>query len=214
MSKIIVAIDNMSMMDYHKLSDFIQDHVWGFKLRSLALNYISPEFRLNNNLMLDMKFYDLPSSIMEALTHALGAGYNINTVHLTANFEGNEELNKFIAGVSVLTSYSEEEWVLYHRYSIRESIKQMHDKALEYGYGYFVCSAQDLEFLDLSNSIKYICPGIRYKSSNVHDQKRVVSPIEAVQLGADYLVIGRMITHANDPLEVIKQINQDCDKIF
>ena len=211
MSKIIVSIDNMKYDSFTKLQKQLEDNVYGYKVRSLALNNEVKTRYAIPNLMLDMKFFDIPSSIMEILLKSIDLGYDICTVHMTADFKGNSDINKFIAGVSILTSFSIMQYSMYYKGNIIDTIKRMHDEALEYKYGYFVCSAQDLEFLDLSDSIKYICPGIRFESSDKHDQERVMTPIRAVQAGADYLVIGRMITQAVDPLETVKKINLEVE---
>jgi len=74
-----------------------------------------------------------------------------------------------------------------------------------------VCSAQEAPMLKaaLGQEFKLVTPGIRLADSAADDQRRVMTPVAALQAGADYLVIGRPITRADEPLEVLHKINRD-----
>ncbi len=76
-----------------------------------------------------------------------------------------------------------------------------------------VCSAQEAEVLkaSLGADFKLVTPGIRLAASVADDQRRIVSPADAVALGSDYLVIGRPITQSENPLETLRQINESID---
>lgn len=73
-----------------------------------------------------------------------------------------------------------------------------------------VCSAQESAILkrELGKEFKLVTPGIRPAGSDVGDQKRIMTPVEAIQAGSDYLVIGRPITQAQNPAEILAEINR------
>ena len=87
--------------------------------------------------------------------------------------------------------------------NVNDTVKQLAKRCYDWGYGYLVCSPQDLDLIS-DIKIKKICPGVRpewYTTSD--DQKRTMTPSEAISKGADYLVIGRPILESNDMISAV-----------
>ena len=111
-----------------------------------------------------------------------------------------------VFGVTVLTSLSDEDTNTVFRRSSSEQVNTMLDLAESAGIDGVVCSPHELELLSKRTSLLSMTPGIRLENSN-DDQKRVMTPKEAIGLGADYLVIGRPITSSEN-------IGESLNKIF
>ena len=125
------------------------------------------------------------------------------------------ELSKPIKllGVSILTSFSDDN---LNEVGINNSINQQVNKltkiAKKVGLDGIVCSAHEIKLVkNIAKDIEIFVPGIRLKKEQ-DDQKRIVAPIEAINNGADYLVIGRPITKSSDPLRELDNINSEIDE--
>ena len=110
-----------------------------------------------------------------------------------------------IFGVTALTSLSDNDTKKIYRRTCSEQVNAMLDLAESAGIDGVVCSPLELELVSQRKTLLSITPGIRLKSSN-DDQKRVMTPKEAINLGADYLVIGRPITASSDISKSFEEI--------
>ena len=110
-----------------------------------------------------------------------------------------------IFGVTALTSLSNADTNEIFQRTTLEQVNAMLDLAESAGIDGVVCSPHELELISKRESLLSITPGIRLKDSN-DDQKRVMTPKEAIDLGADYLVIGRPITQSDDMLGALEDI--------
>ncbi|GAA61553.1 orotidine-5'-phosphate decarboxylase [Pseudoalteromonas sp. BSi20652] len=188
--------------------------------------YFGPAFvkeliDLGFDVFLDLKFHDIPNTVAKAVTAAAKMGVWMVNVHASGGFEmmnkAKQALDKFgdkaplLIAVTVLTSMDEDELKrLGIEKSPKEQVLYLAKLAKEAGLDGVVCSAQEAGALkmELGESFKLVTPGIRPEGSDAGDQKRIMTPKQAIDAGSDYLVIGRPITQANDPVKVVNDVNQ------
>ncbi len=166
-------------------------------------------------VFLDLKLLDIPQTVAGAVKEAGKLGVESISVHLSG---GPEMLRAAAAisprpklwGVSVLTSFREEDVRIFHeRASLASLVKNWAYLGVKNGADAIVCSGHEVEFLRraLKNySPKFVTPGIRPAGENVHDQKRVMTPEEAAALDINFVVVGRPIIEANDPKAAAEKI--------
>ncbi len=168
-------------------------------------------------VFLDLKLYDIPNTVARAVESAVTLDVQMLTIHLSGGREMiraavDAGKNMSILGVTVLTSATEE--------TLRETgvsdnvdnqVVHLAKLGWENGVSGIVASARELKQLraELGEKIKIVVPGIRPSGSEAGDQKRVMTPREAIDAGADYLVIGRPITAQRNPREAAKRILED-----
>lgn len=180
----------------------------------------------NHPIFLDLKLHDIPTTVEKAMFNLANLNVDIVNVHATGGSEmikaakrglqaGTTDSPPKLIAVTVLTSMDQIvlENELYIKQSIEDAVKRLALLSKESGADGVVCSARE------TNRIKQVCgnefltvtPGIRLANSNKDDQKRVATPAFAKKNGADYLVIGRSITKADNPKanyeRVIKEWN-------
>lgn len=223
-SRIIVALKGMNVFEAVDLANKLKDRVWGFKINDLLLDGPGVINELKKNvpfIMADAKTFEIDDDMMNEVKKIIGFGADIVTVHCAADFNPHDlEISKKLVGVTVLTTFDHDRCVKIFNRSVDIQIHNFVDNvALRYGYGYVVCSAQDLLDKTLSMKIKEanvktICPAIRPVWIEVKndDQKRALTPAEAIRAGADYLVIGRPIVKSNDPIYTVEMINREIEE--
>jgi orotidine-5'-phosphate decarboxylase len=172
-------------------------------------------------VFLDLKLHDIPNTV--AATCRVLAKYEVDflTVHavggremLRAAQEGIKNSQTQLLAVTVLTSISAQELASDLKISLPlpEYALELALMAQECGIAGSICSPYELENLRSYLNLNFclVTPGIRLADGLTHDQNRVMTPQQAIALGANYLVIGRPITTADDPVSVWKQI---CEQI-
>ena len=221
-NKIIVALDSNNLKKIEKIVRSLKSEVYAFKIGYefffnfgiegyLKIKKICPK------IFLDLKLHDIPNTVHQGLKALVKLKPMLTTIHISG---GDRMMNSSliknrvtkILGVSVLTSldqsqtkkyYNEEKIELLVKKFVKQAIKQKLDG--------IVCSPKELIYLRniLPKNFIIVTPGIRinsHKDKN-DDQRRVLTPKEAVEKGASLLVIGRPITLSKDPLKTIKKIN-------
>ncbi|MBU3827025.1 MAG: orotidine-5'-phosphate decarboxylase [Candidatus Anaerobiospirillum merdipullorum] len=170
-------------------------------------------------VFLDLKFHDIPVTVAKALTAAASLGVYMFNVHclggkvmLETAAEAVAKLSHrpLLIGVTVLTSMDEAQLRgVGVNDSVEHEVLRLATLAKDCGLNGVVCSAKEATMLrqHLGANFLKVTPGIRPQGSDLGDQKRVLTPIQALQAGADYLVIGRPITKAPDPLAALRAIN-------
>ncbi|MEI8293204.1 MAG: orotidine-5'-phosphate decarboxylase [bacterium] len=170
-------------------------------------------------LFLDLKFHDIPNTAREAVHSAVRLGVDMTTIHLcggprmvsesVAAAQGSKTL---VLGVSVLTSMDDEflRAVGVPR-TAAEQVLHLAQMGLECGLRGIVASPLEIRPLreKFGKSLVIVTPGVRPSGSDAGDQKRIMTPGEAVCAGADYLVIGRPITGAPSPLQALRDISAE-----
>jgi len=190
----------------------------------LGPNFVSYLVNSGYDVFLDLKFHDIPHTVAQAVKaaadlgvwmvdlHASG-GYNMMQAAKQALQSFGENAPKLIA-VTVLTSMSEEDFsYLKCPTSIPQQVMLLAKLAHKSGLDGVVCSAREAAQIrqQLPHDFNLVTPGIRPLGSNKDDQKRVVTPSEAIKNGANYLVIGRPITQSADPLQKLKTLNFEIE---
>jgi orotidine-5'-phosphate decarboxylase len=172
-------------------------------------------------VFLDLKFHDIPNTVAQACKVAADAGVWMVNVHasggrrmMEAAREGLAQYSQrpLLIAVTVLTSMEAADLVdIGITASPQEHVLRLATLTRDCGLDGVVCSAQEAPMLKsaLGQAFKLITPGIRLADSAADDQRRVMTPVAALQAGADYLVIGRPITRADAPLDVLHKINGD-----
>lgn len=231
----IVAIDTDDFEKAKELIDSLKDSMDIFKVgleqyvatRGKTIDYLR---ELNKKVFLDLKFHDIPNTMKNAVKAAIKDGVWMMTIHVS-DFEGMRacaEMAKdqaaklniekpLIVGVTVLTSLSNQDLKdIGCEQSTEETAIKRAKLAKKAGLDGVVCSAKEVDKIveACGKDFVTVCPGIRPKSSDTGDQKRVVTPIEAIEKGASYLVIGRPISQADNPKESADNINAELDRYF
>jgi len=173
------------------------------------------------DIFLDLKFHDIPTTVAKACAVAADLGVWMVNVHASGGIEmmslAREEIEKkshhpLLIGVTILTSMNQEALKeLGIQCSIEEQVMRLAQLASDAGLDGVVCSAREVKALrdNLGKEFKLVTPGIRPGGSNNDDQKRVMTPEQAINAGSDYLVIGRPITQAADPVQALKDISEE-----
>ncbi|MFV0246908.1 MAG: orotidine-5'-phosphate decarboxylase [Mycoplasmatales bacterium] len=212
-SKVIIALDfNSREESIDFLNKFGKEKLFvkiGMELFYKEGPSIVKEIKeMGHNVFLDLKLFDIPHTVSQALISLESLNVDFVTVHLMGGnsmLQVNNNIN--LLGVTVLTSSGEED--MLSSLTIEDAINELVPRAINNNLYGIICSAKDIKSIkenhDTSN-IKFVTPGIRTKDSSNDDQKRVVSPKEAIELGSDYLVIGRSITNSDNPVRVYNQI--------
>ncbi len=209
--RIILAADVSSMRDLDVLLEGLVAYVGGFKvglqmIHSVATGSVKAISRIRAtgaSVMLDGKLHDIPKT-MELATHEIALqDVQFFTVHASAGIAGMAAAAKAkghakMLAVTVLTSMDDDACEATYQGRPTETVMRLATHALEAGADGLVCSPQELVMLRRDQRFKnmiLVTPGVRPAGMDVGDQKRVMTPREAICAGADYLVIGRPITH-------------------
>lgn len=178
----------------------------------------------NFGVFLDLKFHDIPNTTAAACRAAAELGVWMVNVHASGGRKMMEAAREavdraahkpLLIGVTVLTSMDEAglREIGVER-SPREQVLHLAGLVQQSGLDGVVCSAQ--EAVDLharfGAGLALVTPGIRPAGTDAGDQSRIMTPGNAIRAGSDYLVIGRPITQAADPLSALKQINHEVEK--
>ena len=224
-SRPIVALDFPSFEDVKTFLSYFPDDEKLYVKIGMELYYaVGPEIvryvkELGHSVFLDLKLHDIPNTVKSAMKVLSHLGVDMTNVHaaggvemMQAAREGLGSDAKLIA-VTQLTSTSQEQMHDYQNIqtSLKESVVHYARKAAESGLDGVVCSAQEVKDIKIATSQDFICltPGIRPKGSALGDQKRVMTPADAYQIGSDYIVVGRPITRAENPLEAYQTIKTE-----
>ena len=175
-------------------------------------------------VFLDLKFHDIPNTVAQACKAAADAGVWMVNVHASGGRRMMDAARDALApyterplliAVTVLTSMMDADLAeIGIATTPKDHVLLLAKLASACGLDGVVCSAHEAHELktSLCRDLKLVTPGIRLVSSPDDDQRRVMSPLDALSAGSDYLVIGRPITRAPDPLSVLRAINQDIQR--
>ncbi len=223
MSKgLIIALDYQDINPLYKLVDLINPEQAAVKVGSEAFTRFGPDLIKNLvargfDVFLDLKFHDIPNTVAQACTAAADLGVWMMNVHASGGVIMMRAAKKallsypdtLLIAVTVLTSFSEADLMSINIDSpMLTQVSTLAKLAKESGLDGVVCSAHEAAAVKIccGTTFKTITPGIRIASDSSDDQVRIMTPVEAMKKGADYLVIGRPITQAKDPQQVIADI--------
>jgi orotidine-5'-phosphate decarboxylase len=229
--RLIVALDVDNLTDARRLVRQLRDYAGIFKVGKQLYTNAGPEvleiIRENDGkAFLDLKFHDIPNTVAKAGQEAVKLGVFMYNLHALGGFDmmkmavdltqaKAEELSvprPIILAVTVLTSLSEKDLKeIGINYSLDEEVIRLALLSKKAGIDGVVASPREVRILRerLGKDFVIVTPGIRPESSIMDDQKRVMTPKEAILAGSDFIVIGRPIIQAANPVESAKQILQD-----
>ncbi|MFN7064562.1 MAG: orotidine-5'-phosphate decarboxylase [Aquificaceae bacterium] len=187
----------------------------GYRLFIAFHRAITDKVKENNfELFLDLKLHDIPNSVKDGVQSAKDLGADYLTLHISSGREAIREAIKVkgklkLLGVSLLTSLSREDLRdMGICLSEEEYVLSLAKRAVELGMEGVVSSGHEVKRLkeNIDRSFIAVVPGIRMEGDLAEDQKRVVSLEEALEGGADILVIGRSILRAENPVKKVEEV--------
>ena len=215
---IFVACDISSQKEILALLESIHEDISGIKIGLQYITQRSPKeirelSKFKKPIFYDGKFFDIKNTLVESVRSLKDLNINYATVHLLNGFDAlkaanqaAQEINIHLLGVSVLTSFNDEDLEnLGFNDNVEDQIKRLIKIAMEANLHGVICSPLEIKMIKkIAPNLKCFTPGIRLKEAK-DDQKRTMSANEAIKEGSDYLIIGRPITKGN-PKENIKNI--------
>ena len=224
-SRVIVAMDFDNQHSALQLAEQLDPSQCRLKVGKELFTVAGPQLvkalvERNFDVFLDLKFHDIPNTTAHAVSAAADLGVWMTNVHasggsrmMSAAKQALEQQGSsmLLIGVTVLTSMDDTDIAeLGIDRSPTAQVEHLARLAQQAGLHGVVCSPQEASTLkaELGADFKLVTPGIRLPDSAADDQRRVVSPPEAMALGSDYLVIGRPITQSANPFETLVQINR------
>jgi len=175
-------------------------------------------------VFLDLKFHDIPNTVAGACSAAAGLGVWMLNVHASGGKRmiqaAREAIEKsthkpLLIAVTVLTSSTSDDLADIGIHStVEEQVLRLAHLSKASGVDGIVCSAQEARQLkaEFKHDLCLVTPGIRPAGSAADDQRRILTPYDAIIAGSDYLVIGRPITQASDPLQALEQIDKEVNE--
>ncbi|WP_456295937.1 orotidine-5'-phosphate decarboxylase [Vibrio sp. AK197] len=223
--KVIVALDYANQADAFAFVDKIDPNSCRLKVGKEMFTLFGPDFvkqlhQRGFSVFLDLKFHDIPNTCSKAVRAAAELGVWMVNVHASGGermMQASREIlepygaqRPLLIGVTVLTSMEQSDLNgIGIDVTPQQQVQRLATLTKNSGLDGVVCSAQEASMLkaELGADFKLVTPGIRPAGSEVGDQRRIMTPVEAMSVGSDYLVIGRPITQAQDPQGVLQQIN-------
>ncbi|MEI9479615.1 MAG: orotidine-5'-phosphate decarboxylase [Deltaproteobacteria bacterium] len=229
--RIIFALDVEHFSEAQQWVNLLKDQVGMFKVGKQLFTHAGPKVidmirKRSQNIFLDLKFHDIPTTVAKAGAEATKLNVSMFDLHALG---GSEMMRKtveasratakefgipkpLILAITILTSMDEDSLKeVGIRGPLLEEVGQLALLAMKAGVDGVVASPQEIGIIrqKCGEKLLIVTPGIRLPSDKKDDQKRTLSPKEAISAGADYLVIGRPIKEAKDPLEAVQRIVED-----
>ena len=230
--KLIFALDANNYDEALSWIELLSGHVGMFKVGKELFTSVGPKIvdcikQRNQRVFLDLKFHDIPNTVARAAEAAVRLGVDMFNLHASggskmiqetvkavqALVEKNGRIKPIILAVTVLTSLNDADLSeIGFEKSADAQVLHLAKMAQEAGASGVVASPQDIAALrrDLGDDFILVTPGIRSSGEALKDdQKRTLSALDAVKSGADYIVVGRPIRKAADPLAACRNIVQE-----
>ena len=219
--KIIVALDSDDLNKTIKLVRSLKKEVYAFKIGyqfffNFGLTGYKKIYSICPKIFLDLKLHDIPNTVEKGLKALI----KIKPVFTTIHISGGDEMMKStkirgkktkILGVSILTSMDKQLTKKYYNETdVSNLVKKFARFAKKNRLDGVVCSPKEIKHIrrEIGKDFIIVTPGIRINNKiKSDDQKRIETPKKAIDLGANFLVIGRPITESKNPLKVLKEIN-------
>ena len=219
---IIVAIDEQDKASFNRILDGLDPNLCMVKIGSVSFNALGHDIIYSAadkgfDIFLDLKLHDIPNTVKKSIEGLSTLPIQMLTIHTSGGrlmmesaMEALEGTDIKVFGVTALTSLSDTETNQIYQRTAADQVNAMLDIAEEAKIDGVVCSPHELDLVTARGSLLSITPGIRLSQSN-DDQTRVMTPKQAIDLGANYLVIGRPITGADDISEALNIIYQSIN---
>ncbi|ADY72761.1 orotidine 5'-phosphate decarboxylase [Desulfurobacterium thermolithotrophum DSM 11699] len=230
---IIVALDFDSKEKALSLVDRIKGKISHFKVglelfSRCGIEVVKEISYKNCKVFLDLKYHDIPNTVKSAAKVAVEAGVWMYNIHALGGFEFMKSVAEFnkeyaqkigverplLIAVTILTSMGNEDLKqIGINTDVETEVLKLAELAKKAGLDGIVCSAMEVKKIkeNLGEDFLTVTPGIRPAWASKDDQKRIVTPADAVKLGTDYMVIGRPITRAEDPKEAAEKILEEIN---
>ncbi len=223
MAKLVVALDYTDSLEALSMANTLRGSAEWVKIGLELFTYEGPRVvqtikGMGFKVMLDLKMFDIPNTVCGGVRAACWIGADMVTLHILGGermIKGAvEEVQKntrgskpMLFGISVLTSMEQGDLPGYDK-NISTLAEDLACNALEWGLNGVVCSGHETKNIKARcPGIQCLTPGIRLNTNSTDDQRRIMTPAEAVAAGSDFLVVGRPITRAQDPAAVAQTIS-------
>jgi len=232
--KLILALDVETLKEAEHFVKNLSSSIGIFKVGKQLFTHCGPTIiemihRHSGKVFLDLKFHDIPNTVSRAVEEACKLNVFMLTIHAlggkkmmqeavaaSRTFARNSSLPPpFILAVTILTSLKPDDLKeIGINASVEEAVSRLAILARQAGVNGVVASAQEAHIIRAvcGNDLIIVTPGIRPQGTARDDQKRAVTPHEALLAGSDYMVIGRPILEARDPLKVAQEIAEELRK--
>ncbi len=221
--RILCAIDTADLGAALDLAEALAGRIGGLKIGKQLFTAHGPDAvariaEAGHQVFLDLKFHDIPATVDGAVRAAADLGCFVLTVHASGGPEmlraaagaaADSANPPLVVGVTVLTSLDDYDLdAVGQSGPVSKQVHRLAELARSCGLGGVVCSPHEIAALRgaMGDEFRLIVPGVRPHWAGADDQKRIMTPAEAVAAGADYLVIGRPITRAADPARAAGRI--------
>jgi len=215
---IFIACDVSSQKEILNLLELIHEDISGIKIGLQYITQRSPEeirelSKFKKPIFYDGKFFDIKNTLVESVKSLKNLKVDFATVHILNGLDAlkmankaAEEINLKLLGVSILTSFNDDDLKnLGFNNKVEEQVKKLIKIAVDANLYGVICSPLEVKMIkEIAPNLKCFTPGIRMEGAK-DDQRRTMSANEAIKEGSDYLVIGRPITQG-DPKKNIKLI--------
>ena len=235
--RIILALDVDTIEEVEKYVDLLKDYVGYFKVglqlfTSCGFEAVEVIKKNGGKVYFDGKFQDIPNTIAQTSINLMKRGvdfFNIsatggskmmaNTINACNTYAKKNEIDPpMILAVTLLSSFGQKTLTneLGVEMNISSYVLKLARVAEEAGIAGVVAPDTDASQIkkELGNDFIVVCPAVRPTWAIVNDQIRIVTPSDAIKAGADYIVIGRPITHAQDPVEAAKLIIAEIEEAY
>ena len=223
-SPLILALDFSTEREVWTLVDQLEPGICRLKVGKELFTACGPSLvralvARGFDVFLDLKYHDIPHTVAQACRAAADLGVWMVDVHasggggmLEAARHALEPYPRrpLLIAITILTSLQDDDLVaLGFGCPVTEAVQRLARLAEAHGLDGVVCSAREAPLLraQVAASFRLVTPGIRLPEDERDDQKRVVTPVKALQDGSDYLVVGRSITRSEDPMKALTQFN-------
>ena len=220
--KIIVALDSKNLNKTIKLVKSLKKEVYAFKIGyqfffNFGLDGYKKIYSICPKIFLDLKLHDIPNTVAKGLEALIKMKPLFTTIHISGGdhmMQASKSVKKStkVLGVSILTSMDSKQTMKYYNLNnVSKLVKKFAKYAKKNNLDGVICSPQEIKFIrkEIGKNFIIVTPGIRVNNKiKKDDQKRIETPEKAINLGANFLVIGRPITESNDPLKILKEINK------
>lgn len=224
--RIIVALDYPDATQAFKLVEQLEPALCRLKVGKEMFTRLGPDFvqQLSGRgyeIFLDLKFHDIPNTVAAACDAAADLGVWMMNLHASGGRRMMEAARDrleqrsdrpLLVAVTILTSLSAEDIAeIGYRGDPADNVLRLAELANHSGMDGVVCSPLEAARLraGMGEDFLLVTPGVRPKDAATDDQRRVMTPADAIQAGASHLVIGRPITGAHKPIEVLRRINRE-----
>jgi orotidine-5'-phosphate decarboxylase len=223
--KIIIALDVSSPKKALDLVRELHDLVGMFKVGGQLFMCGGPDIvreivRNRGKVFLDLKFHDIPNTVLHAAVEAANLGVSMMTIHAsggrtmmqTVSKELYEKFSKsrpIVVAVTVLTSFDTRAlFEIGLERPLEEQVERLALFAQECGIDGVVCSPREIQVVrnSVNPNFKIVTPGIRMPDQSMNDQQRIATPHDALAAGADYIVVGRAVTDDPDPRAAMQRL--------